>query len=988
MADESRIHNVMQGTAEYVLQIGHVHGNVSVHLPPGAEPLERAAWSLARSIRAQWTAELTAWDLASAEPLSVHWQATWPGPRHGAAHRDQKENGQQHGPQIARMADTFLGLARRRLVVLGAPGAGKSTLAVLLTLELAERCLPGARRIPGVPGSAGAPGPRALPEDRVSGGAPPVPVVLTLESWDPDREHFRAWLARRIAEDHPGLPRVDGRHPAARLVRERRILPVLDGLDELPAHRRSVAVREIDRALGDEDALVLTSRTAEYRAGEETGAAVSGAAVIEARPVGLAEATAYLLHSAAPRTRRSWKLMLDAVDRQPDGPVAQALSSPLMIWLARQGFRTPPADPLDLVRRPLRSREEVEKYLLDLIIPAVFTPQPHAPDRLHAPRQWNHRRARHWLSFLAGHLSRRRTTELAWWDLHRMLLVRLMTPLVLLLVCLALSRVATTAGGWFVDRQSAGDRLGAFAGFTTKWGLELAVSGGLVHAMGVWIAVEAWFGFKRGRPRRRANPFRIGAALRSAGRAASVGRALKASAVVVLPALLFTSMALGTHDPRPYLVMALCSTVVAPLLMVTIAAPADTEDASTPDEVLGSERTAALLSMVTVAVAIGIGQGALGWYTYGTLDEGMARAVAGWFGASAMLLLMSSWSRWLMAKGCLATVGRVPWSLMEFLRDAHHGGLLQRSGGVYRFRHLRLQEHLAAGSPAHAASYSPAVHGRPLQPVEPPPAAAGTSAAGTYPPATGFRDLVVGAEHSALSSRKGWTVHSDEHAFTARSRQRQLRLAHWPSLLVFAAMVFIRFGVEGHWKRALFSSAVCCGFGAVIMLLGWLMPPRLMELQMTAESLAFALGRRRHRLAWTDVEDVAVRKLIHRKRDTKAYALHVRLRPGAPEPARYFRGNDGWFFILPLSVIDAVPVDLAAALHRFAGPRWRPPLNGPVPQSGHVTVHNEVSGQVYTGEVIQAGTVRGDVTLGRPDANGTAYGTGGTTDDGEQPPWR
>ncbi|WP_190108733.1 hypothetical protein [Streptomyces cinnamoneus] len=929
MADESRIHNVMQGTAEYVLQIGHVHGNVSVHLPPGAEPLERAAWALARSIRAQWTAELTAWDLASAEPLSVHWQASWPGPRHGAPHDGQEDSGRQHGSQIARMADTFLSLARRRLVVLGAPGAGKSTLSVLLTLELVERCLPGARRIPGAPGLPGAPGPCARPGDGRGGETSPVPVVLTLESWDPDREHFRAWLARRIAEDHPGLPRVDGRHPAARLVQDRRILPVLDGLDELPQHRRSAVVREIDRALGDEDAIVLTSRTREYRAGEGTGAAIAGAAVIEARPVGLAEATAYLLHSAAPQTRRRWKLMLDAVDRQPDGPVAQALSSPLMIWLARQGFRTPPADPLDLVRRPFPSREQVEKHLLDLIIPAVFTQQPHAPDRLHAPRQWNHRRARHWLSCLAGHLSRRRTTELAWWDLHRTLLVRLMTPLTLLVVCLALSQVATTAGGWFVDHQRADARPGTFAGFTTRWGLELAVSGGLIHTMGVWIAVEVWFGFKRGQPRRRANPFRIGAALRSAGRAASVGRALKASAVVVLPAGLFTSMALGTHDPRPYLVMALCSTVVGPLLMVTIAAPADTEDASTPDEVLGSERTAALLSLGTVAVAIGIGQGALGWYGNGTFDDGLARAVAGWFGASAMLLLMSSWSRWLMAKGCLATVGRVPWSLMEFLRDAHHGGLLQRSGGVYRFRHLRLQEHLAAGAPAHAASYSPAVHGRPLQPVEPSPRAAGaspasTSTAGTSTAGTGFRDLVADAERSALSSRKGWTVHADEHTFTARSRRRQLRIAHWPSLLVFAAMAFIRFGVEGHWPRALLSAVVCCGFGVLIMLLGWLMPPRLLELHMTAESVAFTMGRRRHRLAWADVEDVAVRKLIHRKKDSKIYALHVRLRPGAPEPARYFRGHDGWFFILPLSVVDAVPADLAAALQRFAGPRWRP----------------------------------------------------------------
>ncbi|MEU7135036.1 hypothetical protein [Streptomyces sp. NPDC046261] len=950
MADELRSHNVMRGTAEYVLQIGHVHGDVTVHLPPAADPVERAAWSLARSIRAQWSAELNAWDLASDEPLAVRWRADWPELRGGG-----------HGEQMARMADVFLGQAHRRLVVLGGPGAGKSTLAVLLALELAERCLTA----------------RHAPRDAGSGDVrPPVPVVLTLESWDPAREHFRGWLTRRIAEDHPGLPRVDGSHPAARLVQDGLVLPVLDGLDELPAHRRSLVVREIDRALGEKDAVVLTSRTREYRAGEEAGARLARAAVIEAQPVGLEDATAYLLRSAAPQVRRSWKLMLDVVDQEPAGPVAQALTSPLMIWLARRGFQAPPADPLDLVRRPFPSREAVERYLLDLIIPAVFTQQPQAPDRLHAPHQWHPGRSRHWLGHLARHLTGRRTTEFAWWDLHRTALVRVMALPILAMVCFALSEVAAVARDRF-----ASSRAGGAAG----WELETALTNGLVHAMAAWIAVDMWFGFRLARPRRRANPFRIGAALRSAGRAASLGRGLKASAVIVVPAALFTAAALGAYDVRPYLVMILCSTVLAPLVMVTIAAPSDTEDASTPDEVLGSERTAAWLSVGTVAVLIGVGQGAFGWFGHDTAGAALARGVTAWFGASAMLLLMSLWSRWLLAKGCLAIAGRVPWSLMEFLRDAHHGGLLQRSGGVYRFRHLRLQEHLAGTAQGDAPAAVP--HPRADRPAPYPRPARSPAASAPFPR---LGDMVAEFARSPMASAKGWTVHADEHAFSAEGRHRRFSLAHWPVILFLAVMVLIRSGVQGNWLVAVGAFLTMCGFGALITVFHWLLPRQVQALRLTPAHIEFRVGRHHGRLAWADVREVAVRKFVHRKRDTKVYALQVLPRPGAPAPARYFRAGDGWFFVLPLSTSTAVPVDLAAALRHFAGARWREPEDFPVPRGGHGTVHvhvhNEVSGQARTEGVIQAGHVHGDVTFGRPggpQGTGEDDGTGG-----QEPPGR
>ncbi|WP_078944975.1 hypothetical protein [Streptomyces flavochromogenes] len=60
----------------------------------------------------------------------------------------------------------------------------------------------------------------------------PVPVPLLVSSWDASKEHVDVWLARRIHEEYGGLSRDLDRARIRELVRDRRILPVLDGLDE------------------------------------------------------------------------------------------------------------------------------------------------------------------------------------------------------------------------------------------------------------------------------------------------------------------------------------------------------------------------------------------------------------------------------------------------------------------------------------------------------------------------------------------------------------------------------------------------------------------------------------------------------------------------------------------------------------------------------------------------------------------------------------
>ena len=115
---------------------------------------------------------------------------------------------------MAEVGRYYRGLRTGRLVVLGEPGAGKTVVALHLLLDVLEH----RHDREGQPGR--------------------VPLRVNAASWN-TRTGFTDWLAGVLARDYSLRPRV-----ARLLIETDRVLPVLDGLDEMdPPDARHLTAR-------------------------------------------------------------------------------------------------------------------------------------------------------------------------------------------------------------------------------------------------------------------------------------------------------------------------------------------------------------------------------------------------------------------------------------------------------------------------------------------------------------------------------------------------------------------------------------------------------------------------------------------------------------------------------------------------------------------------------------------------------------------------
>lgn len=618
------------------------------------DPLTRALRELARTLHRQWSDEAAIRNLHQPQPLCLTWTSTRrPVAAHPAAILGDHTIGGRptrlrlHGG-IDQVVEVLNRLPHKQLVVLGEPGSGKTVLAILLTLALL-RCR----------------------SEQVG----LVPILLSPSSWDPRAEHLHTWLSRRLIEDYPALRnrRAFGPDAATRLLTDGRTLPILDGLDELPAELRTVALAALNHATHGAP-IVITCRSTEYEAAVTTsGSVLTTAAVIELEPAGVTEVIRYL-SAASPSSASRWEPVFGELRTTPSGHVAEALSSPLIAALMRtiySGETTDPGELLDPDRFP--DQHTIEQHALDAFILTTYSHHPPPPGRHRPTPSYPPDQARAWLSFLAEHLARRATRDLAWWQLYHALPRR--------------SRILVGVILQLVGGLACGLGIGLCAGFPV--GPAAGAAGGLVVGL---LATPP------------SHPRQINAPLR--GRRRHRARTVLTGLIIGLTTGTVVGLGLGVG-----LAAGLAGGLIAGLgigIMEWLDMPADTIRSPSPISTLRADRTISLLGILAdfglglvvgffagpgIALATGILIGCAAG-----LVLGLARRLLHW---SSAAFSASAWGWFLVSRSSLALQGRLPWRLMQFLHDAHHRGVLRQTGAVYQFRHARLQDQLARQTGSH-----------------------------------------------------------------------------------------------------------------------------------------------------------------------------------------------------------------------------------------------------------------------------------------------
>ena len=177
------------------------------------------------------------------------------------------------------------------------------------------------------------------------------------------------------------------------------------------------AITELNRALGRGDGVVLTSRREEYDAAVGEAGILAGAAVVEHRALTLTDLAGYLpltvRRAGAAAAAGAWRPVLERLDDSGVHTLSQALSTPLMVALARAAFSDTGADPAELIAVAGEEGkcELVGTALLDAVLPSVYATA--------GGSRWTPGQVRRWCGFLAVHLRTLRTRDLAWWELAR-----------------------------------------------------------------------------------------------------------------------------------------------------------------------------------------------------------------------------------------------------------------------------------------------------------------------------------------------------------------------------------------------------------------------------------------------------------------------------------------------------------------------------------------------------------------------------------------
>ena len=125
------------------------------------------------------------------------------------------------------------------MLILGEPGAGKTTSLLKLAAELITQA--------------------------ENESTAPIPVIFELSAWKNDKQPIEQWLIEQLKDNYS----IDF-NISQQWLKQNRILPLLDGLDELGLTRQRLAIEKINQYLHQDMVrkLVVCCRWEEYKQGQ------------------------------------------------------------------------------------------------------------------------------------------------------------------------------------------------------------------------------------------------------------------------------------------------------------------------------------------------------------------------------------------------------------------------------------------------------------------------------------------------------------------------------------------------------------------------------------------------------------------------------------------------------------------------------------------------------------------------------------------------
>jgi len=246
------------------------------------------------------------------------------------------------------------------LLILGEPGAGKTTTL----LELTRRLIANAKADPDQP----------------------IPVVFNLSSWAETQLPLQEWLACELQAKYQIPPEI-----GTTWVQKHRILPLLDGLDEVQAEARAACVAEINAFLPNTGVtgMVVCCRNEEYKELEKKSQHLNLKVKVELQPLEPKKVIEYVA-AGGERLAGLWALLKE------DEDMRTLATSPLMLSIMSLAYQD-----VSVIANPSGDKQA---HLFNDYIDKMFSRRPAESQRY--PKE----KALHCLTWLAKQMQQRGQT--------------------------------------------------------------------------------------------------------------------------------------------------------------------------------------------------------------------------------------------------------------------------------------------------------------------------------------------------------------------------------------------------------------------------------------------------------------------------------------------------------------------------------------------------------------------------------------------------